>query len=141
MSLGLGCGDDELPGLIPMTQKSVCIRRWDKEQIVVISERDCVFCRELLVRMRKEMSVLDQKKVEVLWIESSPAACLENAQRFPEFGIAKCISRRVVADKWGINSTPIVFWVQDEKRMLKKGLFASQQKLPWISSPSSNRLK
>jgi thioredoxin-related protein len=138
---GIGCMEDELSGLIPVTQKPICVRRWQNEQMTVISEEDCIFCRELLERMRKEMPAIEKKRVELLWIDSNPVSCLKSSQQFTEFGSARCVSRREVAEKWGVSSTPVMFWIQKDKKFTQKGLVDRKKKLPWISSPSRSVVK
>jgi hypothetical protein len=87
------------------------------------------------------MAEIERKRVEVLWIESNPASCLAISQQFPEFGSARCIMRKEVSEKWGVTSTPVIFWIQKDKQNTQNGLVDQKKKLPWISSPYRSVVK
>jgi len=132
---GFSCTEGELPGIVPTTQHSACFRRWQKDRVTVISEKECIPCRELLFRMKKEMSERDNAKVKVLWIDSNPVTCLESAQKFRGFQATGCVTKKEAEVRWGIKSTPMIFWMRGDEKRTQIGLPDQKERLPWISSP------
>lgn len=135
------CPENDLPGLSPATQKASCLQRWKNDRILMVIERECIPCRELLDRMRKEMSKEQRKLVELLWLDTNPATCLESSLKFDDFGPQWCVSRSDVLEKWQIKSSPVVFWMDDKNKKTQLGRPPVEKRLPWFRFHSRSVLK
>lgn len=129
--IGLACPQGEVSSLIPATQAVRCISKWRPDRILLVAELDCIPCQKLLERMRKEMPAARRKAVEVLWLNADPASCLQASLRGAELGEVGCAKRQEVELQWGVHSTPVVFWLEGERKLRVDGLIEKPKKLPW----------
>lgn len=126
------CLNEEIASRNPSTQGVSCLARWDGRKLLLIAEKNCSPCQQLIDRMRKEMSSPHKKNVKVVWLETDPQSCVEMSLRFSDFGEVWCANKKAVPESWEIHSTPVIFWSQGEKKYKHEGLIQSPKKLPWL---------
>jgi len=127
----LDCSSDKVTASEPSTQASKCINRKLEKVLLIVAEKECVPCTKLLNRVVKESKNPLGLEIVVLWIESDPNRCLEAAQKWGEKLRSYCSSQSEVQSKWGVESTPVVYWVQNQKLREQRGLLEGNAPLPW----------
>jgi thioredoxin-related protein len=127
----LDCSSDKVTASEPSTQTLNCINRNLEEGLLIVAEKECVPCTKLLNRVVNESKKPPSLEIVVLWIESDPNRCLEAAQKWGKKVRSYCSSQSEVQSKWGVESTPVVYWVQNQKLREQRGLVEGNAPLPW----------
>lgn len=128
----ISCPPNSLNVVEPQTQKPDCLERWALKTIVMVTEQECVPCAELLERIHQEQKAKKNEwKVVLVWVGSDLPSCLSSALKMSSFAQSWCASRQELTGKWKVDSTPVVFWQNGEKKEIQRGNFPKQVALPW----------
>jgi thioredoxin-related protein len=126
------CPKNSLRALVPQTQQTHCIEKWAPNTLVLVAERDCIPCADLINRTRKETNLGKEAwKLLIVWIELDQQSCLLNALKSASFGTSLCAKKKEVEDQWSIPSTPVVFFESNGKKQIQIGNVDKNKVLPW----------
>jgi len=136
-SPAVSCPLGELSVVEPQTQKVVCLNKWKANTLVVVTEKDCGPCSELLDRIRLTAEK-NPRKIELVWVETDLNSCLSSALKMASFASSWCSSRTELKNQWQVESTPIVFWEQNNRRRTQTGSVEKNRSLPWNATDSGS---
>lgn len=120
---------------LPQTQSTECLTPWEPSKLKVIVERDCAPCQLMIEKLKSVPSSSGKKQViEFVWLETESNRCLELSLKVASIGRSVCSTKDAVEKKWGVNSTPTLYWLEGTQRKVQKGL-----PLPLVFSSGKNR--
>lgn len=120
------CAPDEIPAISPFTSHSECVRRWKKDRVLIVVEKDCQPCQKMLMSLSKKKNRFDDARVEALLIEKDPQECLKQVllvQKFDRVNPVGCSKRESLSQTWNVTSTPTLFWIENQVERTQAGVF------------------
>lgn len=125
-SLFAQCAPDEVPAISPFTSHSECIRRWKKDRVLIVVEKDCQPCQKMLSGLSKKKKLFGSYQFEALLIENDPQECLKQVllvQKFERVNPVGCSTKENLSNLWNLNSTPTLFWIENQVQKTQTGVF------------------
>jgi len=120
------CAPDEVPALSPFTSHSECIRRWKKDRVLIVVEKDCQPCQKMLMSLSKKKKLFGSDRFEALLIEKDPQECLKQVllvQKFERVDPVGCSTKENLSNLWNLTSTPTLFWIENLVEKTQAGVF------------------
>ncbi|NBX82646.1 hypothetical protein EBQ90_06110 [bacterium] len=132
--VSLACPPEAIEARLPQTQSTECQTQWGASKLKVIVERDCAPCQLLIDQLKSIHSSGTNQAIEFIWLETESNRCLELSLKVASIGRSVCSTKEEVEKKWGVNSTPTLYWLEGSQRKVQRGL-----PLPLVFHPGKSR--
>ncbi|NBV51393.1 hypothetical protein EBR78_09295 [bacterium] len=128
------CPPEAIEARVPQTQSTGCQTQWESSKLRVIVERDCAPCQLLIDQLKSIRSSGANQVIEFIWLENESNRCLELSLKVALIGKSVCSTKEEVEKKWGVNSTPTLYWLEGSQRKVQRGL-----PLPLVFRPGKSQ--
>lgn len=119
----MACPPESIEARLPQTQSVECQTQWQGSKLKVIVERDCAPCQLMIEQLKSFRSFSGTNfELEFVWLENESNRCLESSLKVASMGRSVCSTKEEVEKKWGVNSTPTLFWIESNQRKVHRGL-------------------